>query len=683
MTIPEQNVKPETESFPPSSAEPVSALHAAARAAALNGVPLVPLAPNSKIPLIPKSEGGNGVDDATTDLAQIDAWWTACPSANIAWCPEGAGMSLIDLDTKKADGIGTWNALCVEHGIPQATGLVIGTPSGGRHICYSGSLPPRQSVWPGIDTRGRHSYGILPPSVIDGVAYTYLAGDETIQFFDLPEVPDWIVKKCEPKVDKPRKASSDYVEDKPEAIRQAELWLKLQSQPVEFAGSDGQCYAVAARLLDFGLSEERVLDMMAEWSGFEPEWLQEKIDHAEQYKDNEDGCDTPTSSQEAFGAAVAAGLTGTVEQPSRDGAAPSGNPDKFALFSTGKDRRLRNPGPIEELIPGLIEKRCVAYLSGPGGLNKSRIAFHWGACIHTGTDLYGKPVERAYFVHVSYENGPDEDARRHHTLLRRLGIDPAALDDYTACDWKGRGPLLAIDESAEVAPTELWLALERKLRGIPGHKFIVFDSTYNVFAFLGNSKINETAVQRAIDWLDNKMVELDATGLMITHPSQAGIERGDNSGWSVAWTNRPRVRISVKPVKDMPTSVELEVVKRNNNAKRPAELLHWIDGLMLPSNTNDEQLAAYRACVEVALSAANGGEPINNGTRQDQSDYCRFAEEKCGIHQTPRQLKRHLHNAVLRGNLEYRQYDKNRGQKAGWYPSSRPSFPPPDNNGDE
>ena len=60
------------------------------------------------------------------------------------------------------------------------------------------------------------------------------------------------------------------------------------------------------------------------------------------------------------------------------------------------------------------------------------------------------------------QNGADEDARRHHTLLRRLEIEPEALDDYTACDWKGRGPLLDISDAGEpgmytFTPINLWM----------------------------------------------------------------------------------------------------------------------------------------------------------------------------------------------------------------------------------
>jgi hypothetical protein len=353
-------------------------------------------------------------------------------------------------------------------------------------------------------------------------------------------------------------------------------------------------------------------------------------------------------------------------------------PPENELFATGKDRFLRNPPPIEELIPGLIEKHCVAYLSGPGGLSKSRVAFHWGACIHTGTPVYSRQVERATFVHVSYENGVDEDSRRHHTLLRRLEIATEALHDYVACDWKGRGPLLDISEAGEIAPTPLWGALEKRLLAIAGHKFIVFDSAYNVFSFRGNAKINETAVQRSIDWLDNQMARLDATGLMLMHPSTAGIARGDNSGWSVAWTNRPRVRLSFKPVDGRDDIVELSVPKRNNGPKGRPIMLHWHDGLLTPDVDATEQRAIYKAVIEIAKAAANGGRMLKKGTTAKQSgvDHATVdaVEHWCGIRVGLSEIHRMLARAEHDGFLVYQEYNKNqRGEdaRAGYRPGSK------------
>lgn len=72
---------------------------------ARRGIRVFPLVPNRKIPLIPKSRGGNGLLDATTDVGQIQAWWTACPDANIGIATGvGSGVAVLDLDVKPDRG---------------------------------------------------------------------------------------------------------------------------------------------------------------------------------------------------------------------------------------------------------------------------------------------------------------------------------------------------------------------------------------------------------------------------------------------------------------------------------------------------------------------------------------------------------------------------------------------------
>ena len=43
----------------------------------------------------------HGKDDATTDAAQIKAWWTKYPTANIGCVPGRAGFAVLDADAYK------------------------------------------------------------------------------------------------------------------------------------------------------------------------------------------------------------------------------------------------------------------------------------------------------------------------------------------------------------------------------------------------------------------------------------------------------------------------------------------------------------------------------------------------------------------------------------------------------
>lgn len=262
-------------------------LRRAALSCASAGWPIFPCVENSKQPACK-----NGFYDATTDRDTIIAWWTENPDANIGFCPENAGLAVIDEDLAKG------GKLNCELGTRTSK-----TPHG-RHHFLAGSLPPTQSkLAPHVDTRGRSSYILLPPSHV-----VYDDGSEgdyewecpwPFHDFDCETAPDWVVEKCKVAETPPRKAG-DYEADKPEAITVAKPWLATKERPVEGAGSDIACYKAGARLLDLGLQPETALDLLCEWSGFDPDWLWDKIQNAERYRQNEEGCDTPTSTAEAF-----------------------------------------------------------------------------------------------------------------------------------------------------------------------------------------------------------------------------------------------------------------------------------------------------------------------------------------------------------------------------------------------
>jgi hypothetical protein len=140
-----------------------------------HGWPVFPLKPTGKTPLT-----RNGFKDATVDLEQIRAWWTATPQANIG-TPTGLRFDVIDVDGP--DGylsladmwhIGCPPDCCADTVcLPDRT-VILGHPvlamaytgGGGRHILIA---PTGQGngarLVPGIDVRGAGGYVVLPPSL--------------------------------------------------------------------------------------------------------------------------------------------------------------------------------------------------------------------------------------------------------------------------------------------------------------------------------------------------------------------------------------------------------------------------------------------------------------------------------------------------------------------------------------
>lgn len=132
-------------------------------------VPIFPCKPNAKEPDCP-----HGFKNATSNVEQITSWWTEEPMRNIAACPDNAGCFVLDVDSKEGfDTLLQWE---IENK-PLPRTLRIRTPSGGMHVWLRGSRPSSvKKIAPGIDVRGIGGYCLLPPSIVDGKEYAFIAG---------------------------------------------------------------------------------------------------------------------------------------------------------------------------------------------------------------------------------------------------------------------------------------------------------------------------------------------------------------------------------------------------------------------------------------------------------------------------------------------------------------------------
>lgn len=150
----------------------------AARAFAAAGVPVFPCAPGGKHPLI---RDGQGFRDATTDLAQVEAWWSRAPEANIG-IPTGAvsGVVVIDVDVHGPVNGYERFARADRAGLVDGWEVLARSPSAGMHAYYPASDGVEQRSWQavraGIDFRGDGGYIIAPPSrrIIDGHPVPYV-----------------------------------------------------------------------------------------------------------------------------------------------------------------------------------------------------------------------------------------------------------------------------------------------------------------------------------------------------------------------------------------------------------------------------------------------------------------------------------------------------------------------------
>lgn len=344
---------------------PTSDLHAEARRLASNGVPVFPCWPNSKVPYT-----DHGFHEATTDLVQVDAWWSAEPRLNIAFCPHMVGLAVIDLDGE--EGEASWDGWQIEHGYLPLT-YTVRTPRGGRHLYYRGVLPPTQSkLGIHVDTRGVGSYALVPPSRVDDKPYTL---EDSRTAAELGDTVGEYLRQLQKERVRAAVSELDLPQNVARAAKLLQDYVDRGHVAIEGQMGDGKTFATACEVMNLGVSAPKCHELLCSiWNpACIPPWdedeLETKVENASRYSQNEAGAWAVESSADVFGSAL-------------DKLAPS---DLEPSTATPKKRRFKRfslaemfalPAPTW-LLKDLLPAQGVSLLFGQPGTFKSYIAVDW------------------------------------------------------------------------------------------------------------------------------------------------------------------------------------------------------------------------------------------------------------------------------------------------------------------
>ena len=243
-----------------------------------------------------------GFKAASTSIEQIDRWWSENPAYNIGMCPEAAGWAVVDVEH---DGLDDWAK--IENGRLPAT-YTVGTPRGGKHYYFAGSLPSKVRPFGGlaVDTRGVGGYVLVPPSIVGGKPYSVIADIDTIP------LPDWIPAQFREHeiIQRQTQAKLSDVANRSRATTLLKGYVERNDVAIEGWGGDERTYRLFCELRDLGLSQGEATDLAGDiWNPHcQPPWdnLAEKAQNAYAYAQNAPGAYALTSSKETFAKAAEA-----------------------------------------------------------------------------------------------------------------------------------------------------------------------------------------------------------------------------------------------------------------------------------------------------------------------------------------------------------------------------------------
>jgi len=378
-------------------------LEAALRYASVFGWAVLPIQPNSKLPA-----SAHGVKDASTDPAQIRAWFENRPDLNIAVAAGKAsgasGLTVFDVDPRNG-GDASWAAWLAMNG-GHDDGPHALTAGGGSHYLAQYDPSWRSSKLPGggVDVLSDGRYFLVWPSRINGRTYEWEASSDPsdgIAPFKIPAT--WSA------------AYAAQAAKKPSSTGDGGGLLPVGSRNTGLA-------ALAGAMRHHGMGQAEILAGLSVANELRcnpplpSSELSQIVDSICRY-----AADTDTALAAAIGDAAAEALS--IKPP----------PSDYHLEQASG--WLSQPALPSWLIKGWLPDSGLAMLFGPSGAGKTFAALSMAASIASGKAWHGHKVAQGAVIYLAGEghyglrmrvaawaqaNGPEG---LEHLYISNRGID--------------------------------------------------------------------------------------------------------------------------------------------------------------------------------------------------------------------------------------------------------------------
>lgn len=379
------------------------------------GFEILPLNAGSKNP----KRGFGWLGTLTSEPEKIREWFDEDPDMNYGVCP-GQHNVILDLDDKpweNKDGVSHLIGLELEHE-PIGDTLTARSPSGGKHLFLSlpPDHPPVGNVHEfgkdsGIDVRGYHGYVVGPGSeLVEGKCKpTDIPGPYVIENPDceITQVPDWLLSGyLRKKRERDDQADTPLIPlDLPENLAKAEDFLKSRAPAVTGRGGNQHTYDTATFLRDFGLSEDKAIEVMlsSDWNDrCQPPWdwdeLSDVVAHAYRYGQNR-----PGSKADVLG--MYERMMGDVMEAEEDEIRVG--PDDLDEHLFGPDSFTKRGKRREYIIPNWLPAHGFTALLAKRGVGKSTILLDLACRMACDMDWQGLQIKED-FVAI-YLCGEDDE----------------------------------------------------------------------------------------------------------------------------------------------------------------------------------------------------------------------------------------------------------------------------------
>lgn len=236
------------------------------------------------------------------------------------------------------------------------------------------------------------------------------------------------------------------------------------------------------------------------------------------------------------------------------------------------------PPPREWEVDGWIPRKQVTLLYGEGGIGKTLAMHQYAVCAAAGRPWLGQQTRQARVTAIFCEDDEDELQRRHHAILKALGVSHADLGNrFRMVSRTGEDNLLATLNRASGAlqPTAFYRQVREDVADWQADVTIV-DTIADTF---GGSEIDRGQVNAFVKTILGGLVK--ATGgsvVALGHPSVAG--RTEGRSGSTAWSNAARSRIYLRYPKGQESGNvrELAGTKSNYGPRGALLRLKWSRG---------------------------------------------------------------------------------------------------------